>query len=127
MKTRQGFVTNSSSSSFIIAKKKGITLEEVRDAVAPAVDDFKDLCKSLHGEGLDEMFEMELGKADAGKQVADMVAEKIFGMSASLTLDDWEVTGMETSNDTEDIVTIAMYECGSSIGNDKVEVSEFGW
>jgi len=92
LKIRQGFVTNSSSSSYIIAMKDNISLGQVKEYVNLMYESAKnDL--DYYIENLDE---------DEIKDVISDVATGLFNEAISgMKLDSWRVSAGQCSNEDD--------------------------
>lgn len=88
MKIRQSFVTNSSSSSFVIAVRKGITEADLKKELTKHKKEIKSI--------LDDWNPDELSVTSAIQQVAEELhCQSRYG----LELDDWNVAATEYSSE----------------------------
>jgi hypothetical protein len=98
MKVRTGFVSNSSSSSFVLAIKKDITTSEKNDIFSKY---FKNIIKSISEEGY----------SDPIPEISE-IYNNIFMASEGIDLGDWIVTGGECSSESG-FISMLLYESGN--------------
>ena len=114
MKIRKGFVTNSSSSSFVIAKKGNVDKtrlyyelldESILNEIVeePEYFDFlpypKEILDLIKRNNLDE----------AKKELIKAIVDKMIQSSPDLKLDDWDINMGECNNETDCILDFFIY------------------
>lgn len=110
MKKRFGHVTNSSSSSFIIAKNDKCTKEEIKNSIL----DNKKLIREMF-ENFDEDCEEYMIE-----EFADDLASSLFGIP-DLKLDNWMV-GSTTCSSEDEIDDAFVYEHGCKLSTDNFKI-----
>ena len=111
MKKRTDFVTNSSSSSFVIAKKDACTIDEIREALMQKKQQVIYLLQS---------FDMDTDDGSIHMFIEEM-AYKLYHTPTGLKLDDWVVSA-ETYGNDDDEYGCFMYEYGGSIETENFKV-----
>ena len=120
MKCRLSHVTNSSSSSFIIAKHESFKREDVRTALNNMRDDIKYMLES-DGEYIyfEDNVEMEyLLKKNKIEEAIDLTIKELedrliyFANSGSLALDHWECASQEFNDEDGDLLAIFLMHYG---------------
>ena len=108
MKYRADFVTNSSSSSFVIALKNGATLEDIQNALAKRKDD---IMKEVAVYGIEE-------GPDAMLVLSKFIMEKA---KRGFNVENWKISAFESHSENGDACSI-FYRVGLSIDTDILKI-----
>ena len=126
MKIRKGFVTNSSSSSYVIAKKKNATLADIKNALLNVKDQAVDFLKE-NGKWID--LEPEVDKAlkeedysKAADEFLNELADYLHRNFNQGTLDDWDVGSDEFWDDSGNAYERFILEYAWLIGDNNLQV-----
>lgn len=111
MKVRHDYVTNSSSSSFIIAIHKDCTTQEVRDNVSKCREEI---------ESLLEMFGLKHDDLAIEEFIDETVNELMYHYNA-MELGDWQVSAEEYSSEDSDVGAF-IYENAWRLGTEHFKV-----
>ena len=130
MKIRNGFVSNSSSSSFIVAKKKGVTEEDIRDILSTKYrDDIIDFCENDLQYCYDKPEEEDriLKGDELYDRICEIVATDLNRMLENkyclMRLEDWILSSSDFGNEDSDILgnLIYTYISGIDLPNFKIK------
>lgn len=117
MKYRQGFVTNSSSSSFILARKDEVNKETLLELIKKQKDAIDEIISCYeYIEDLDIEITQAIEKGDKDRAfdlIAQQVLRKFLNFNSDLTLDNWKVAGGEVSNESDSLFDLFVYFSGT--------------
>ena len=127
-KVRQSFVTNSSSSSFIIARKNDVTESDVANLIIDKLSDYiKKELKSLDFYDLkyldDELKVLILQKDydKAVKLIANELCDRLLDAYSEMELGDWKVHVEEFGNE-DGFYNNLIYSYGNVLVSDNFKV-----
>lgn len=130
MKCRCGHVTNSSSSSFIIAKHKDFKTEDIKTALNNMRDNIEWLLKNygeyIYFEDNEKMH--YLLKTNQIKEAIDLTIFELedrlysFANYSSLILDCWECSSQEFSDEDGDLLGLFLMYCRHGFKCDTLKI-----
>ena len=110
MKIRYGFVTNSSSSSFILARKATVDVNKLASfiykhgSLGTMIQNFEYLSWP---DEITDAYENNNPKLE--EMIAKYIAEELTNYSVDMELGDWMVSAGEASNETENVIDYFLY------------------
>ena len=111
MKIRTDYVTNSSSSSFVIAVHKDCTIDEVKEMLHRHESKIKNL--------MDDLDISPIEYDSAIQEIADDLLSAHWG---DMTLGEWTVTSKYGSNEDGKLCGCALYDFGYDMGTEHLKV-----
>ncbi len=131
MKIRIGFVSNSSSSSFVLAIKKDAKFQDVYAVVKKNREYIKDLFEHCEPKDFYEIEEEAIDPDNITLEQGLDIAEKIIAkdlfnsVKGGMELGDWLVWAGEASNEESDLVSNLIYSGDIVGGEDIIKIRSF--
>lgn len=121
MKVRLGFVTNSSSSSFIIAQNNKCTREEVKDLLSSMKEQISEIIRNY-------CWDYRYGDNISEETISEFIEEMTDHLydEGDLTLGDWTVAAREYSSENDEYDGF-MYAYGHELNTENFKVECSGW
>ena len=118
MKIRNGFVSNSSSSSFIIMKRSAVSEQDIKNLLSTKYrDDIIDFCENdLHlcyDKPYDDEGHISVGE-ELYKEIIQSIAQELYDWVSnehcSVKLDDWLISSSSLGDDDGDMLGVLVYD-----------------
>jgi hypothetical protein len=122
MKIRTGFVSNSSSSSFVIARRFDCTLEDAEYIIK----DDQTALKQFLGEGMDYLVQFLGSEQDKIDGLVDVLSRELFSLPKGMRLGDWDVYAMECTSDDGSPLQAFLYSHWGGFSTDKIRLKCVG-
>jgi hypothetical protein len=125
MKTRLGFVSNSSSASFVIAIRNDCTLENFREYYSEEIKSFieeGDVLNYVSTDYLDPLWEF-LTIEEKVKFISQVLFTAFkYDRYGSVSIDNWTALGKNVSNESDNLIDLFLYSYGG-IDEEKLKIA----
>jgi hypothetical protein len=123
-KYRFGFVSNSSSSSFIIARTKDCTQKDIETMLRNHLQEVKDFVNGdlEYCEDSNE-FENLNTEEEKIELAIKKLASEFNNLSKDMTLDNWLVTAEEFGNESGNMLALFVYDCLYDCDDEKIKIA----
>lgn len=111
MKIRTDYVTNSSSSSFIIAVHKDCTIDEVKAMLHHHESKIKNL-----------MDDLDISPIEYDSAIQEIAEDLLSTYWGDMALGDWTVTSKYGSNEDGELLGCALYDFGHNMGTEHLKI-----
>lgn len=128
MKIRKDFVTNSSSSSFVVAKKNGCEKNELESFINENCRERVEnlLCEIRYIDDVPEHIEIAWENEEIDKAIDYAVKEIVDGLfsiaNGGMDLDNWKVSAIEVNNEDGDLTDSFLYGSGYKVKTENFKV-----
>jgi len=123
MKVRLDFVTNSSSSSFIIAKHKDFKIEELEKLLAKDIEIFAKNCLTYYDDEDDYQFKGCKTKKQKIDKVIKDVLSGFKSLGGDMMISDWTISSVRACSYSDNFFSAFLYNNCGSINTDTIKIS----